>query len=58
MILYLQQLLEIQKTITFGSIPGKYDVLVENSDTGSMIHTLKRLYESVRVPWRRKAERK
>ena len=58
MILYLQQLLEIQKTITFGSIPGKYDVLVENSDTGSMIHTLKRLYEPVRVPWRRKAERK
>ncbi|MGN0169109.1 MAG: HAD hydrolase family protein [Acetatifactor sp.] len=51
MILYLKQVLDLQKTVTFGSIPGKYDVLVEDSDTGSMIHTLKRLYEPVKKPW-------
>lgn len=53
MIRYLQQALGIQKTVTFGSIPGKYDVPVEDSDTGSMLHTLKRLYEPVKRPWKR-----
>lgn len=54
MILYLQQTLGLQRTVTFGSIPGKYDVLVEDSDTGDMIHTLKRLYEPVKRPWKRR----
>lgn len=54
MILYLQQTLGIRKTVTFGSIPGKYDVLVQDSNTGGMIRTLKRLYEPVKRPWKRK----
>lgn len=54
MIDYLKQMEGLEKTVTFGSIPGKYDVVVEDNDTNLVVHTLKKLYEPVKLPRRRK----
>lgn len=45
MIQYLQKMLSIEKTVTFGSIPGRYDVVVEEGDTNKVVRMLKRMYE-------------
>lgn len=49
---YLKEMLGLEKTITFGSIEGRYDVVVEPGDTNKVVHELKKKYEPVRVPWR------
>lgn len=49
---YLKEMLGLEKTITFGSIEGRYDVVVELGDTNKVVHELKKKYEPVRVPWR------
>lgn len=48
----LKGYLGIEKTLTFGSIPGKYDIVVEASDGNVVARTLERVYEPifVRVP--------
>lgn len=46
----LQALLNIEKTVTFGSIEGKYDVFVQDPGRDSMVRMLKKLYEPVAVP--------
>lgn len=43
----LEALLDIEKTITFGSIEGKYDVFIANSDRNIMVKELKKRYEPV-----------
>lgn len=45
MIQYLKQMLGVEKTITFGSIPGRYDIVVEPGDTNKAVHLLKKQYE-------------
>lgn len=44
-------MLNIEKTVTFGSIPGQYDEVIEGGDLNQMVRTLKRLYELVKRPW-------
>ena len=43
----LEALLDIEKTVTFGSIEGKYDVFIANSDRNIMVKELKKRYEPV-----------
>lgn len=45
MIWQLKQMLGIDKTITFGSIPGRYDVVIKPGDTNHVVHMLKKMYE-------------
>lgn len=50
MIAYLKEMLHIEKTITFGSIPEHYDVVVRPGDTNQVVHTLRKLYEPFKRP--------
>lgn len=43
----LEALVDIEKTVTFGSIEGKYDVFIANSDRNIMVKELKKRYEPV-----------
>lgn len=45
MIQYLQKMLSLEKIITFGSIPGCYDVVIEEGDSNKVVHMLKKMYE-------------
>ena len=47
MLKYLKNYLGIEKTVTFGSIEGKYDVIVEMGDTNKVVREIKRRYEPV-----------
>ncbi|MGN0395225.1 MAG: HAD family hydrolase, partial [Coprococcus sp.] len=42
---YLKQDTGLTKTITFGSIEGKYDVVIDKFDNNKVAHTLKKMYE-------------
>ena len=35
----------ISKTVTFGTIPGHYDYVVQEGNTNQVVHTLKKLFE-------------
>lgn len=48
MIGYLKQMLHLEKTMTFGTIPGRYDEMVEPGDVNQVVHTLKRKYEPIK----------
>lgn len=50
---YLAEDMGIHKITTFGSIPGKSDVLVEDSNKNTMVKELKRLFEPVTLPWKK-----
>ena len=43
----LKRRLGSEKTITFGTIPGKYDYVVKEGDTNEVVHKIKKLFESV-----------
>lgn len=45
---YLKNMLGVKKTVTFGSIEGRYDVVVTPGDTNKVVHELKRRYEPVK----------
>lgn len=45
MIEYFKRQLGVEKTITFGTIPNRYDYVVEEGNTNEVVHTLKRLFE-------------
>jgi hypothetical protein len=47
---YLKSMTGVEKTVTFGSIEGRYDILVQPGDTNYVVHMLKNLYEPVK--WR------
>lgn len=47
MIEYLKQNTGLDKTVTFGSIPDKYDIVVEMGNVNKVIQTLRNLYEPV-----------
>lgn len=42
---YLAALLKVDDVITFGSVEGKYDVVVHANDSNKVVKTLKKLYE-------------
>ena len=43
----LKAFLNIEKVVTFGSIEGKYDVLINDSDKDSMMKQLKKMFEPI-----------
>ena len=43
----LEALMQTKQTVTFGSIPGRYDVVIVNSDHNHMVRELKRRFEPV-----------
>ena len=43
----LQTRLQPSETVTFGSVPGQYDVVIENADRNRMVRELKRRFEPV-----------
>lgn len=45
----LKAMLDFDKSVTFGSIPGKYDVLIEDSDHNMMVKKMKKVYEPIRL---------
>ena len=52
MLNYMKEYLGIEKTVTFGSIEGKYDVLVEAGDTNKVVREIKKRYEPVNICFR------
>lgn len=47
MIELLKRRLQIEKTITFGTIPSKYDYVVKEGDTNEVVHKIKKLFEGI-----------
>lgn len=45
----LKAMLDMDKSVTFGSIPGRYDVLIEDSDHNTMVKKMKKVYEPIRL---------
>ena len=45
MAMYLRDKTGLRKTLTFGSIQGKYDIVVKNNDGNQVVRTLERVYE-------------
>ncbi|MEZ3445060.1 MAG: hypothetical protein K1W30_08015 [Lachnospiraceae bacterium] len=38
----------MDKTVTFGSIPSRYDIIVEPGDVNRVVHILKKQYEPIK----------
>lgn len=49
---YLKDILRLDKTVTFGSIEGRYDVVIAPGDTNKVVHELKKRYEPVKKWWK------
>lgn len=47
MIAYLTEQLSIEKTITFGTIPGRYDVHIDTEDANKVIREVRKKYEPI-----------
>jgi hypothetical protein len=47
MIEYLKSMVEVDKTVTFGSIEGRYDVIVNQGDMNKVVHVVRKMYEPV-----------
>lgn len=47
MIEYLKKMTQVSETVTFGSIEGRYDVVIENGDSNQVVHILKKMYEPI-----------
>ena len=45
----LKEMLDMEKSVVFGSIPGQCDILIENSSKNDMVKRLKREFEPVRL---------
>lgn len=48
MIQYLQKMTGLSQIVTFGTIPGRYDVVVRPGDTNKVVNQLRKLYEPVK----------
>ena len=54
MLARLEKMTGVSRTVTLGSIPGEYDVLIENADRNTAVKMLRRLYEPVDIRgWKR-----
>jgi hypothetical protein len=51
-------MLDMEKSVIFGSIPGQCDILIENSSKNDMVKRLKREFEPIRLFSGRSKERK
>lgn len=45
MLFYLKEMTGLEKTVTFGTIEGRYDITVKRNDTSQVARTLRRMYE-------------
>lgn len=45
MVEYLKKEIGVEKSVTFGSIRGKYDIYIEEYDNNKVVKTLKKMYE-------------
>ena len=52
MIAYLKQMVQVSETVTFGTIEGRYDVIVRPGDSNKVVHDLRKLYEPIGLPIR------
>ena len=48
MIELLKRRVKPEKVITFGTIPGKYDYVVQEGNTNEVVHRMKKLFESLK----------
>lgn len=48
MIQYLKKMTGLSQIVTFGTIPGRYDVVVSPGDTNKVVRMLRKLYEPVK----------
>ena len=53
MLVYLKEMTGLEKTVTFGTIEGKYDVVTSGKDDGQVARTLRRMFE---IPFWKKIE--
>ncbi|MDE7262498.1 MAG: hypothetical protein K2N78_10655 [Oscillospiraceae bacterium] len=49
MLPYLEKIMGTKQTVTFGSIPGKYDIFIENADKNTVVKELRRRYKPVDI---------
>lgn len=47
---YLKRQLNIETTVTFGSIEGRYDVLVTPGDTNTVVREIQKRFEPLKLP--------
>jgi hydroxymethylpyrimidine pyrophosphatase-like HAD family hydrolase len=47
----LKAMLDMEKSVMFGSVPGQCDILIENSSNNDMVKRLKREFEPVNLLW-------
>lgn len=45
MLEYLKRKLEIQRTVTFGTIPNRYDYTIMPGDSNNLIRQIKNIFE-------------
>ena len=45
MISYLQKFLGVSRIVTFGTVPDRYDYVVEAGNTNQVVHRIKQLFE-------------
>lgn len=49
MMAYLKNMTQVSEIVTFGSVAGRCDVLIENGDSNKAVHVLKKMYEPVGI---------
>ena len=47
MIMYLRQMTGIKRVVTFGTIPNKYDVLIQADNANEVVRETKKMYEKL-----------
>ncbi|MCM1158093.1 MAG: HAD hydrolase family protein [Bacteroidales bacterium] len=47
MIMYLKQMTGIEQVVTFGTIPGKYDVVISADDANEVVRRVRGMYEPI-----------
>ena len=47
MIKYLKLLTGLDNVVTFGTIPGQYDVLIHNNDANEVVKKVRKMYEPI-----------
>ncbi len=50
----LKALTGLEKMVTFGTIPGQYDILIQDSNQNTVVKRMKELYEP--FIWKKKEE--
>ena len=53
MLEYLKQDLGIEKVVSFGTIPNKYDVLIEPGDMNQVVRVIRKMYEPVKLGFKK-----